>query len=240
MFELSKGFGFVVGLHVGYGYEFKKGFYVGGQVYASYDFTKIEHDDDNAEGKNISRSFMFNGEDKACSTNLSYRIDELKPMFGYGAAIQAGYKVCPNILAYVSFGVEGTYTKIKQVIAAETDFLIQNDHGAGFSFEATANDEKHTFVCASNGGDELSVNMISLVPGIGMKWFVSDNVYVGGQVDFLIGINKKVDSKHYSSKYNISYDGNTQAAYSLTDRGSELYINRKFAVRYGIKAGYQF
>lgn len=236
LFELSKDFGFVVGLHVGYGYEMNCGFYVGAQVYANYDFTKIDNEDD-GKGSALSRTFKNN--EKSVNGTLSYEIDELKPMFGYGAAIQLGFKVTPNVLVYGSFGVEGTHTTVKQALVAvgEDGVLgVQNDFGSGFKFKPQGQDAEVSL--SSNGGDEVSVEMISLVPGVGAKWFIKPNVYVGAQVDFLIGINKKIDSKYYNTKLSTS-DANVQVN-SLADNGFEMYINRKFALRYGLTAGYKF
>jgi hypothetical protein len=67
-------------------------------------------------------------------------------------------------------------------------------------------------------------------------------VYVGAQVDFPVGISKKVDDKYYNqaSKAVISSGTNAVTPLSLSALKNDLYIKRPFGVRYALSVGYKF
>jgi opacity protein-like surface antigen len=242
--EVSKNFGFVIGGGVGYGYELGNHFYVGAKVSASYDCTNIDDEDGSGEFK----ATILNGSSKQVTLNSGrYQITEGKPMFNYGVSVQIGGKVVPSILVYASFGAEGTYTKIKQYIFADssdftTPLSIQNEAGNNLlTFTGASGSEART---ASNGSEELKTNLVSLVPGVGLRWFATNNVYVGAQVDFPIGVSRKVEEKYYNSKIptTVTNSGTTtQSSFvSLTELKNNLYIKRPFGVRYALSVGYKF
>jgi hypothetical protein len=243
LFDAKKNFGFVIGASVGYGYEMLCGFYVGAKVYGAYDATKIK--DDSKSAPTTKQIKVKDG--TVVSASMIHQINEGKPQFSYGAALQLGGKLIPNCLVFASFGVEGTYTKIKQAILAGEFFAVQNDFGNGVEVK----DGDSTCTALSNGSEALKVNLISLVPGIGFKYFFTPAVYVGLNVDFPIGISKKVEDKYYNTqmKANVKKPDPANAAAvvesevsapSLSETGNSLYIKRDFNVRYGIGIGYKF
>jgi hypothetical protein len=232
--EVSKNFGFYVGAALGYGYELPCGVYIGGNIYGGYDFTKI--DGDKGTGK-FSKTIQTNN-DAAVAIDGVYKVD-IRPMGVYGAAIQVGGKIMPNVLAFASFGVEGTYTKIKQYIAAGFQGLVQNELGNGEKIYETQGNETKFVTLTSNGTEEAKIHLISLVPGLGAKYFFTPAVSVGVRCDFLIGIGRKLDDKYNKGGTAQGADG-AVTLQSPAELGNSIYVKRQLGVRYGITLGYKF
>lgn len=258
--EASKKFAMFLGGGLGYGYEFSNGFYVGGKAYALYNFAKIEKEaPDETNSKKISGT--VGNELKTVNTKGSYNI-EVKPSFSYGASIQVGYKVVPNVLVYVGLGGEGTYTKAKQFIEFDAVLLRQGDIKVS-QWSSTQDIEGAEspafFNYVSGGNEELKINTFAIVPEVGFKFFLSSNVFVGGNVAFPIGFKKKMDEKYYNKELNSSsktkeeftvYDDNNNPLKehlsfnnshpSLKELGITPYFKNSLNVRYGISFGYKF
>jgi hypothetical protein len=245
MLEETKKAGFYIGGGVGYGYEIGQNFYIGATIYGHYDATDVKND----EEKIFSKSILDN-EGKTQEMQGKYKIVEGKPIFTYGMSAQVGAKVAANIIVGASIGVEGTYTKIKQYIISEGAF-VQNDAGIGviWAYKAKTSpgtaDDDMILTLKGNGTEVLKTHLISVVPGVFAKYFITPNIFAGVQVEFPIGFNKKVDEKYYNqgldyaSSINRVSEGN-KVAFSLTSTDNKLYIKRPFAVRYGLTIGYKF
>lgn len=256
--EASKKFAMFLGGGLGYGYEFSNGFYVGGKAYALYNFAKIEKE---APDETNSKKITYTDESREVkSENFkgSYKI-EVKPLFSYGAAIHVGYKVVPNVLVYVGLGGEGTYTKAKQFIEFDSILLKQGDiktpQWTSFAEANTPLDCNYI----SEGNDELKFNSFALVPEIGLKFFLSSNIYIGGNIAFPIGFKKKMDEKYYNKDVNVHIitkneidytdkDGNAKhgkaefnnPCKSLKNFDITHYIKNTLNVRYGFTVGFRF
>lgn len=258
--EASKKFAMFLGGGLGYGYEFSNGFYVGGKAYALYNFAKIEKktEDESVEKKikyTNSKGEVVDATLKGCNEF------EIKPLVSYGASVHVGYKVIPNVLVYVGLGGEGTYTKAKQFIEFDDVILMQGGvHPAKWTEYITHYARNGIHVYKSGGNEELKINTFAIVPEVGFKFFLSSNMFVGGNVTFPIGFKKKMDEKYYSKgiktdvtvqitkeeaeKSNGKYKegGLTGDASfnSLKELGITPYFKNSLNVRYGISFGYKF
>lgn len=261
--EASKKFAMFLGGGLGYGYEFSNGFYVGGKAYALYNFAKIEKEaPDETNSKKISGT--IGNELKTVNIKGSYNI-EVKPSFSYGASIQVGYKVVPNVLVYVGLGGEGTYTKAKQFIEFDACLLKQGNIKTS---KWSSSVDTPTFAPGSpygicdfwvdykeGGNEDLKINTFAVVPEVGFKFFLSSNMFVGGNVTFPIGFKKKMDEKYYNKAIKVDYiskeeklpsgdDKHLRAegvtVMSLKELGITPYFKNSLNVRYGISFGYKF
>lgn len=255
--DASKKFAMYLGGGLGYGYEFSNGFYVGGRAYGLYNFAKIEKEaPDETNSKKIK--FTDLGVDGEESIKGSYKI-EVKPLFSYGATLQVGYKVVPNVLVYVGLGGEGTYTKAKQFIEFDAILLQQGDMSVSKWTSLVGDPEVSIWVNRINGGnEELKINTFAVVPEIGFKFFLSSNMFVGGNVAFPIGFKKKMDEKYYNKALTVhAVDKNDfidpdtgenkgkreqkECTYqSVKELGITPYFKNSLNVRYGISFGYKF
>lgn len=226
---------FFVGGSLGYGYEMACGFYVGAKVYGLYDAAEIKEDKNN---KDLNVTVKLSEADVALSGGYTLKA---KPMFSYGASIMLGGKVMPNLLAYASFGVEGTYTKIEQSI-----YLVNADYTNGVFIN---NNNTKTYIKENKGTvtpgnhDEIKTTTLSFVPGIGAKYFLTSGMYFGFDAGVSIGLNKELDQKYFNkgSSFKASTEASTEVTLlSLKDQKSALYLKRDLGVRYGVSIGYKF
>lgn len=244
--DVKKNFGFIAGIDAGYGYEMNNGFYIGGKIYGIYDATKIDGED----GKGDFSKTMLSKDGSQFTAVGNYEINEAKPQYTFGAAVQVGGKLMPCLLAYASLGVEMTKTKIKQYIYAE-DFALQNDFGMGtvhtYGYKKADNTEVivKDAKFKDNGSEEMDINLISVVPGIGVKWFFTPSVYVGAEVDMPIGISKKADAKYFNKVSTLESASFTDTdskmnVVTLEGQSNDLYVKRNLGVRYGLTIGMKF
>ncbi|MDR0632519.1 MAG: hypothetical protein LBF84_00035 [Holosporales bacterium] len=221
------------GAVIGYGYELSCGIYVGANMSAAYDFTKIDGDKGTGTFK---KTILQKDGTPVPIDNGAYKVD-IRPMVTYGFAVQVGGKIMPNVLAYASFGVEGTYTKIKQVITGGFNFVVQNEMGNGDVVTESDGTTSAQLTLSTNGTEEAKIHLLSLTPGVGAKWFANRNVYVGVQCDFPIGLNKKLDEKYYTQ--NLATATTTQIS-SVSALGNSIYVKRPLGVRYALTVGCKF
>lgn len=250
MLEISKDFAGFIGAGVGYGYEFANGFYVGGQVYGLYDFTKIE---ENKSGENITLRLGAPGTTVVDAAQILNYTTEYKPMFSYGASLMAGYKIMPNILLYASCGFEATYSKAEQCIVSNL-FGIRNgsktlsEASITRAYEGKDGAPANETVKATGftgGNEEMKVTTFSIAPGLGLRWFITPNVFFGAEAVLPIGIRKKVDEKYYNLPLTCATEAGQanetkETILSLKQRGGTLYANRTISVRYGVNVGFRF
>lgn len=239
---------FFVGGSVGYGYEMACGFYVGVKAYGLYDHAKIEKKEGDiaAWTGTVKRTLAV-----AASGSLNYDVAyefEAKPQFSYGASLLLGGKVMPNLLVYVGVGGEATYTKVSQAIfgdASSYDFALSNGKGA---VKTERMDVTQCLYLTAGNNDEIKTHLFSLVPSVGVKYFLSSGVYIGADVAVAIGFNRKVDSKYLSKKGEYEH---TVAAISNGAPGGKQdfdfsklkntsYLKKGVSVRYGLTVGYKF
>lgn len=208
--EEHKNAGFVGGA-IGYGYEFVRGFYVGVKAYVNYDFAKIEKKQDfKADGN----KFLFKSSDSdAGSRSLPVAYDmEYKPMCNFGGGLQVGFKIMPNILVYASVAAEGTYSKLNMVGEfAGIAYMRMGDKTpqlhALVMKNATESSGYATLSDQGEAAEKAKVTTFSLVPGLGLKWFITPNIYVGAEVNIPCGFTRKIDAKYYSQSKGVDAHG---------------------------------
>lgn len=257
LFDESKA-GFFIGAHVGYGYEFSKGFFAGFKVVAHYDTANIKKD----AGSTTSDLHL---EGKTASHFKTEYSLEAKPKFTYGAHLMLGGKVAPNILAYALIGFESTYTTIEQYIvgvrngadtpaADSTTSNNSNSTDASKKENTSSNTEDKQVLCVFNGktpakiddkevkdlkaGDKANINILRLVPGVGVRYFLSSGLFIDAEVDVPVGFGQKVDEKHYNAN-----PGGTLSGYKLESvhsTGATLRVKSPVGVRFGVSVGYKF
>lgn len=243
LFELEKKNGFVLEVGGGYGQQIGS-FYVGAEVRVASDVTKFDQDKSKGE---FSKS-LVNGADTEIANGI-FAVTEGRIACTYGASVFAGVKVAQNIVFGAGIGIEGQYTTISQYVIGVPGFVMQNDAGQGISYEHSWPDGDKTvktLTLKGNGSEKLKVNLLNIVPSIFVNYYFTENFFVGGKVDFAIGINKKVDEKYYNSDANISVthtDGTTDDTVvisSLSKAGQTLHMKSPFGIRVGLRVGYKF
>lgn len=225
--EEHKNAGFVGGA-IGYGYEFVRGFYVGVKAYVNYDFAKIEKKQDfKADGN----KFLFKSSDSDIgSRSLPVAYDmEYKPMCNFGGGLQVGFKIMPNILVYASVAAEGTYSKLNMVGEfAGIAYMRMGDKTPQLHALLYKSDtESSGYATLSDQGEaaeKAKVTTFSLVPGLGLKWFITPNIYVGAEVNIPCGFTRKIDAKYYSQSKTPDFNGailhsGKAYAYDATTKG---------------------
>lgn len=239
LFCLSQGFSIVVNLHGGCGYQLQNGLYFGGQVYGFYDFSTI--DSDSADAKMVVKKNLIL--DTKQVVTLDYEVNKLKPFMGFGCAFHIGFRIMLNMLAYLGIGFDKTHISSKQAMMA-SDLAIINDFGGEKTFktkDATGKDINISLVTTPI--QEIKVNILSFVPSIGLRVFLKPNLYACVQIEALKGFDKQVDPKYYDENFEAKIATTNEGTFtmkSLRDYESFLYMNRKFALRYGINIGYKF
>ncbi|GHS95728.1 hypothetical protein AGMMS50296_0720 [Alphaproteobacteria bacterium] len=240
--------GFLVGGAVGGGREMMCRLYMGFKIYGFYDTAKVEKKEDNKDKKASFRLRLKHAPDskerKDCVLTGHYNA-EISPVVSLGGALMLGFKVFPNVLAYVSFGVEGTFTKVEQILTLQQDdknvsLLQANGMEPGEPFQP---DENAALFYFHAKHDPIKAYLLSLVPGIGLKYFLTPNTYLGVDAGVAIGLNKKVNEKYFDK---TGYRAAEKAAEkgdplrSLKELESAFYLKRKIGIRGHLSAGMKF
>lgn len=236
---------FYLGAHVGYYYEFNCGLVLGAELSYNYDFAKIKHKDDNK----ISGKTFKTKDGTELKDLVGFYTLEAKPQHTYGFHMHVGGKMMPNFLAYVSLGVEGNYVSIQEQFALLTKDGQQGAiwaNGDWTKLEKYKVDDKlYVTTESENKTDKASVTHVRFVPGIGLKYFLDNGMYVGLQCQLPIGWNKKMDEKYLGNTCEYKY-GESESTINTTGTNFALkdnvtsHVSSKLAVRYGLMFGYKF
>jgi hypothetical protein len=262
--ELS-GFGGSFGGEVGAGFEMSN-IFVGINAYGGATVKELTTEASKKTG-NVSLSL---GDEKT-ATSYSLAVDQtMKVKAFYGASIQLGGKVSQSCLVYASFGVEGTYLTPSQkvlVVAKETDETkAAEEPGRGFALangtvtydttteplKSIAPENIFSLKVAPGDSKAKGTTLVSLAPGLGIKYLLTSGIYVGVQLDVLIGLNKKANDDQLDKDTKVDWalsNGASPAAsagdktYTIKSAKAQkvnVYYKQPVGCRVGLKLGYKF
>lgn len=189
--------GLQYGLFGGYNMGLGSGAVVGAELFVSGDSTKV--DVYNATSGN------------ATSVNRSFGKLTIKRTFFYGLAPRVGFMITPNVLAFVSLGIEGG--KWKSIYTPD-------------SYAASAlTSGKDVGAAISNS----TKNRMNFAPGVGFDAFVSKNVFIRAQYKYVFGpsiTNNKDISQ--TEKAGVFFGDTIRNASKVTQQSFTLAVGYKF------------
>jgi hypothetical protein len=232
-----------IGLSAGYGYELLCNLYVGLKAFGWYNTAEIVKKDPDP-GKIIK----FSPDGAEYVYNMSAHAMSTKPRISFGGAILIGYKVVPNALVYLSLGYEWTRVAFNQGFVG---YRIVDTKGEkvydvmGFSqgsaiapiFSIPDTEEISVAVTLLDNG-ELSAKLTNFLPGIGLRYYFTKNIYVGGEASLSLGITRVLDAKHFAQggKYSVKGKGENLHVKTLEELKSSVYT-KPFGFRIGLSLG---
>ncbi|MDR0631271.1 MAG: hypothetical protein LBF66_01725 [Holosporales bacterium] len=234
-----------VGLSAGWGYEFLCNVYVGLKCFGLYNTAEIVR---NEKDPGMVIRFTPGGVDTIF--NISAYAMSTKPRFSFGGALLVGYKVFPNLLAYISIGYEWMKIKFNQAFIGyhkvSDDSAMYN--AVGFSQGAAiaqtiagpdGEDTTLTITLFDNG--ELPATATGLLPAVGIRYYLTKNVYLGGEASLSLSSTRALDMRYFaqSGKLAVKDGASGLNVATLESLKSAAYF-KPFGFRIGVSLGVTF
>lgn len=239
-------FGIAGMLGIGYGLSFQKGFYVGAHGVLIGDLTNIVETD-------IHKTFTDTQISLDGATSKTYEGSyslSAKPLLSYGVHLQVGWRLFPNVLATLGFGLEWTSTTLLQQINTYTPdgtdgFFVTDGVFKPLKDVETTTGAKIT-TTTSHKCPELNIRNRHLVPSLSVKIFLSPSLFAHIDAAIRFGKFNKLSETAYnktnvfSSTAKDSEAPATVTGGNLSSLGASLHVTPKTSLRLCFGLGWKF
>jgi hypothetical protein len=191
-----------IGANIGGGYEFLCNMYVGVNGFVVYNTAEIVRDEKDP-GKIIK--FTPGGTEHVFS--ITAYAASIKPRLSYGIALWLGYKIFPNLLIYLSLGVDFTNVAFSQsfigippVGANEEEYEVFGfSQGSAISQTiADLNNKDVNYAVTMFDNGSVKGRLIGFKPGLGARLFLSKNIFIGAEASLFLGYYKALDIRYFT------------------------------------------